>query len=75
MRAGISFTVGSGDRERLEAIVRDPKSAQKHVWRAQIVLLSGEGKGTHAIISATGKLKNCVWRWQERFTKEGVEGL
>ena len=23
----------------------------------------------------TGKSKTCVWRWQERFAAEGVEGL
>jgi hypothetical protein len=23
----------------------------------------------------TGKSKTCVWRWQERFATEGVEGL
>jgi hypothetical protein len=24
---------------------------------------------------ATGKSKTCVWRWQERFANEGVDGL
>src|SRR3546814_11399233 len=24
---------------------------------------------------ATGKSKTCVWRWQERFMAEGVDGL
>jgi hypothetical protein len=24
---------------------------------------------------ATGKSKNCRWRWQERFAEEGVDGL
>ena len=23
----------------------------------------------------TGKSKTCVWRWQERFAAEGVDGL
>ena len=75
MRSGISFTISSRDRRRLQAIVRDPKSLQKHVWRARIVLLSGDGLGTSAIMSETGKSKTCVWRWQERFMHEGVEGL
>ena len=48
---------------------------QKHVWRAQIVLLSADGLGTMAIMAATGKSKTCVWRWQERFMEEGVDGL
>ena len=75
MRSGISFTISSGDRQRLCAIVADPKSPQKHVWRARIVLLSGDGLGTSAIMAETDKSKTCVWRWQERFMQEGVDGL
>src|SRR5271166_1947552 len=26
-------------------------------------------------MAATGKSKTCVWRWQERFMREGVDGL
>jgi len=26
-------------------------------------------------MSATGKSKTAVWRWQEHFMREGVEGL
>ena len=75
MRTGIHFTVTSGDRQRLQAIVADPKSAQKHVWRARIILKTDAGLGTSAIMRATGKSKTCVWRWQERFMHEGVNGL
>ena len=48
---------------------------QKHVWRARIVILTADGFGTNAIMVATGKAKTCVWRWQERFATEGVDGL
>lgn len=75
MRSGIAFTASSFDRQRLEAVVRDPKSPQKHVWRARIILLSAEGTGTMSIMAATGKSKTCVWRWQERFMTSGVDGL
>ena len=75
MRTGIHFTVRSGDRQRLQAIVADPKSSQKHVWRARIILKSGEGLGSSSILAGTGKSKTCVWRWQERFMHEGVNGL
>ena len=67
MRTGISFTVSSDDRDRLEVIVSQPSSPQKHVWRCRIVLLSSDGLGTTAIMAETGKSKTCVWRWQERF--------
>ena len=75
MRTGIEFVVSPGDRLRLEAIISAPSSPQKHVWRARIVLLSGDGIGTSAILVATGKSKTCVWRWQERFMVAGVDGL
>ena len=75
MRAGISITVTPEDRLRLEVIARDRNSPQKHVWRAHIIMLSGDGVGTNGIVAATGKDKTCVWRWQERFMREGVEGL
>lgn len=75
MRDGIDFTVSASDRHRLEAIVSAPLSPQKHVWRARIILLSSDGLGTVAIVTATGKSKTCVWRWQERFMHEGVDGL
>ena len=39
------------------------------------MLLSAEGVGTNAIMRETGKSKTCVWRWQERFAVEGVDGL
>ena len=75
MRTGITFTVSADDRQRLHAIVAAPASPQKHVWRARIVLLSGDGRGTLAIMTETGKSKTCVWRWQERFMQDGVDGL
>ena len=60
MRTGVSFNVSSRDRQRLEAVVADGNSPQKHVWRARIILMSGEGLGTSAIMAETGKSKTCV---------------
>lgn len=71
MRAGITAL----DRARLEALVAARGSPQKHVWRARIILLTDDGLGTVAIMAATGKSKTCVWRWQERFMADGVDGL
>ena len=54
-------------RRRLKALVADRNAPQKHVWRAQIVLLTAAGLGTAEIMRRTGKAKPGVWRWQERF--------
>ena len=50
-------------------------SAQKYVWRAEIVLFTADGAGTDEIMRRTCKSKTCLWRWQERFLEEGFEGI
>ncbi len=37
--------------------------------------MSDDDLGTVAIMAATGKSWICVWRWRERFMREGVDGL
>jgi transposase len=75
MRAGIVVNVTAEDRRRLEAIVGDRNRPQKHVARAKVILATGEGWGTTEIISRSGLSKPVVWRWQERFMREGIDGL
>ena len=75
MRTGITISLTPADQAHLKAVVSDRNTPQKHVWRAQIVLLSASGAGTHEIKRITGKAKICVWRWQERFMVAGADGL
>jgi transposase len=75
MRKDVVVDASAAERARLETVVSNRNSPQKHVWRAQIVLLTAEGLGTTEIMRRTGKSKTCVWRWQERFMQEGVAGL
>jgi transposase len=75
MRKATMIDLIETDRVALRAIVTDRNSLQKHVWRAQIVLLSAEGCGTMELTRRTGTSKTSVWRWQERFLAEGVSGL
>jgi len=74
-RDDICIYVSPAHRVRLEAIITDRNSSSKAVWRARIVLATADGLGTTAIMKHTGKSKPCVWRWQERYVEEGVEGL
>src|SRR4051812_49884632 len=74
MRTGISITLKPIDRRRLTTVARDRNAPHKHVWRAEIVLLSADGVGTNEIMRRTGKSKTCVWRWQERFMQAGYDG-
>ena len=75
MRKGIEIEVSAADRARLEAIVVDRNSPQKHVWRARIILATAGGCGTAAVMRRAGVAKPSVWRWQARFMSEGVDGL
>ena len=75
MRMGITVTVSAEDRRRLEAIVGDGNSLQKHVWRSKIILATADGCGTAEIMRRSGKCKPVVWHWQERFMHAGVDGL
>ena len=75
MRTGIVVEVTAADRARLEAVVADRNSPQKHVWRARIIPPSAGGVGTVEIMRRTGKAKPTIWRRQERLMREGVAGL
>ena len=76
MRTGISLDVSPADRRRLEALVRDRNSPQKHVWRARIVLATADGLGTMAIMRATAKSKTSgVALAGTGSAEEGVAGL
>jgi hypothetical protein len=60
MREGITVAVSASDRARLEAIVANRNSSQKHVWRARIVLLTADGLGTNEIMREAGISKVTV---------------
>ncbi len=51
--------MSSSDRARLAAIIADRNSPQKHAWRAQVVLFTGDRVGTAEIMRRTGLGK--VW--------------
>jgi transposase len=75
MRKGLSIHLALADKARLERLVTDRNTPVKIVWRARIVLATADGLGTMAIVRQSGKSKPCVWRWQERYMAEGVDGL
>ncbi len=75
MRTGITVHLSPIDRKRLRTIIDNRNSSQKHVWRARIVLGTADGLGTVEIMRMAGVSKTAVWRWQERFMDEGVNGL
>ena len=53
----------------------DRNTSCKVVWRAGIVLATADGCGTNEIMRRSETSKPTVWRWQERYLDEGVDGL
>jgi transposase len=64
-----------GDRQRLAAIIADRNRAQKHVKRARIIVGSMDGLNVLEIAGFVGVSRPAVWRWQQRYAEEGVDGL
>jgi len=62
MRAGIVVSVMPKERQRLEAIVADGNTPQKHAKRARAILATADGCGTNEIVRRCGLSKPVVWR-------------
>src|SRR5215213_9954824 len=67
--------VPAADRDRLENLVRDRNTPQKVVWRARIVLLTGEGLRATEVAARVGPSTLTVRRWRRRYAQACVEGL
>ncbi len=63
------------DRTRPGRIVSHPRSLQKHVWRARIILCLGAGCGLAGTMRRTGRPEPTVWRWWDRCPAGGVDSL
>jgi transposase len=67
--------VSASDRKRLEAITSDRNRQRKHVERTRVILASVGGGPVQPIATRVGVSRPMVWRWQQRFAEEGVDGL
>jgi transposase len=75
MAQTVSIIINADDRERLIAVVGDRNRPQKHVQRARIILCSGDHLPVLDVARQVGASRPAVWRWQQRFAEEGVDGL
>jgi transposase len=74
MRA-VEIKLGPADRAVLEGWVRAPRTEQRRVVRARIVLLPAAGLGTGAIAEQLGMRSSTVSKWRGRFGRLGLAGL
>ena len=75
MAQTVCILLGDDDRQRLFAIIGDRNRPQKHVQRARIVHLSADRLPVLAVARQTEASRPAVWRWQQRFAEQGVDGL
>ena len=71
----VCVLVSTVDRQRLETITTDRNRQRKHMERAQVILASAGGGPVQRIATQVGISRPMVWRWQQRFAEEGVDGL
>jgi hypothetical protein len=71
----VKIQLAPGDRDRLEALIANGNTPQKHVRRARIVLLAGDGVGTDEIKRRLDVSKPTIRRWRTRYVEAGVDGL
>lgn len=64
-----------GDRKKLEARLGSPRTMQRDLKRARVVLLAAEGASTRAIAKAVGLQPRIVSLWRHRYGDFGLEGL
>jgi DNA invertase Pin-like site-specific DNA recombinase len=75
MAQTVSLLLSAQHSADLEGVIEDRGRPVKHVQRAQIVLLSAERLPVLEIANRVGVSRPMVWRWQQRFAEEGIEGL
>ena len=75
MAQTVCVVVSSSDRQALEAIVADRNRPRKHAERARVVLAAAEHGPVQAVAIRLGVSRPMVWRWQQRFAEDGVDGL
>jgi transposase len=75
MAQTVCVLVSEADRVRLEAVAADRNRQRKHVERARVVLACVPGRPVQQVAEQVGVSRPMVWRWQERFAREGVDGL
>ena len=75
MARTVSLLLSAQHSADLQGVIEDRGCSVKHVQRAQIILLSAERLPVLEIAKRVGVSRPMVWRWQQRFAEEGIEGL
>jgi putative transposase len=74
-RSRFAFTLTASQKEELESLRRRRSAAHGLARRADILLLSAEGKSIRAIADKLGVATATVGLWRKRFATQGLAGL
>ena len=75
MRRAVSIVLSSDEKAMLERLTRSPKTAQRLVERAKIVLAAGAGKENQAIAAEFCCSQERVRKWRNRFSELRLAGI
>jgi transposase len=75
MAQTVSIILCHEDRKLLEAIAAGRSRPLKHIQRASIVLHSADRLRVLEVARRAGVSRPVVWRWQQRYAEESVDGL
>ena len=67
--------LATGERKRLEAMVRKYTSSYREVIRAKIALYAAAGLGNDEIAARLDTPRQIVSKWRKRFFEERFRGL
>jgi transposase len=75
--ARISKPIEASEDQRHDLLImsRSLKIEKRYSLRAQVILLSLEGKNLEEIIAKSGMSRPVVNKWRQRFRQYGIEGL
>src|SRR5579862_7489257 len=71
----VEIELTDAERASLERIVRSPRSEQRMVTRARVVLAAADGVPNRQIACRVGLSERKVGVWRRRFAERRVEGL
>jgi len=74
-RKAVRIKFKKGQKKELTRIVNSPKSEQRMVLRAKVILCAGEGKKIEEISKETGLSPQNTGKWRQRFIEKGLDGL
>ena len=70
-----NYTITDEEQQRLESLLRSPKTAQSLASRAEIILLTAAGHTAEQVAAQQGTTIKKVYRWRKRFKEQSLDGL